>query len=95
MTTYRHSKDPTLNRVQQDVRSDIRSLQDAPLAGAVLIPQLQLSSGSNLVQTGLPVVKGYLVVGADAAIDVYDEGITGGSIKLNSSGAARVSLLVF
>lgn len=71
-----------------------------PLNSSIILKNITLSAGSNTVSTTLGRnLQGYIVIGQNAASDIYDSQSTNPTpsttLLLNSSAACTVNLLVF
>lgn len=91
----RHTGNTALDNFQTSSAQALRSLQSSPLAGALLLEGVSVTTTPTPLNTGLEYVRGYFVVRSTAALTVRDEGIEGGQINLVASAAGTVSLLVF
>jgi hypothetical protein len=86
----------------QDTRwkSILDPLLAGPLAGALLLPNVPVVTGTNVINHGLgQPLRGYIVVQNSANVTFFDNQRTNATpqltLLLQASGASTISLLVF
>ncbi len=89
-----------LNRVQDRVGLPLDRLTGIGLLDGVLVEDVEMASGLNILQHGLGrEVRGYLLVRSDADVRVYDDATASPQPalyhRLQATAAATVSLWVF
>ena len=96
-----HVPDPDLNRVQERLQDTLMPVMDASILDGLLITGQDLASGTTSIishKLGRP-IKGWIVVGKNAAQHVYDVQSSNDNpekfLYLTAGGAVTVDLWVF
>jgi hypothetical protein len=96
-----HAADPDLNRVQQRLQDALLPVMDASIIDGLLITDQDLVSGTTSIishKLGRP-IRGWIVVGKNAAQHVYDVQSSNENpekfLYLTAGGTVTVDLWVF
>jgi hypothetical protein len=91
-------EDYQLHTVQENASLVFDSLTASPLMDESILKDIDVVSGSNKIDHKLGRVPvGWIMIGTDAAVDLYEEDSTlpNKILVLNASGTATIKLLVF
>jgi hypothetical protein len=94
------SADVNLTAVQTRWAAQLNPLLSQPLSQALLLSDLTVVSGANVINHKLGrKLQGYIVVGCNAAVTFHDSQASNSmpqlTLNLVASGAATINLLVF
>jgi hypothetical protein len=88
--------DPEVRKVQDSIEPTIRDIVGKSILDGLLLEDISLSSGSNIISHRLGrVPRGWIVVRKSSTATIYDNSIDEYYLNLTASAVCRVSLWVF
>lgn len=86
-----------LAQMQNTWASVLNPLINQPLSKALILPDVKLVSGANVINTKLSrKLQGWMIVDIDSAVQIYRSAPKNDlTLTLTSSGSATVSILVY